>query len=387
MKHKKNALKKVAKTVLLFLFVTTLSSVVFSQNNGQGKYLENQSLQHSSGNRKYSIYIPKNYNASKPVPLVLLFHGYSNSISTIYNDSQMEVLADTNNFIYAIPQGLGTPAGFNIGLSFGGNADDLGFVSALIDNLGTTYSINKKRVYAAGFSNGGFFSYRLACELSNKIAAIASVSGSMNPRWISASNQTCKPQHPTPIMQITGTTDGVIPIDGGGLGGGASLKDVFSFWTKFNKTNVSPTITNINSATEFSVYEKGTKGATVEFIKITGRGHEWPTTTSAGLRENASKRIWQFFSRYDIDGEINTLSVNDFAENRFAIYPSPAKSTITIDNNFNDKAQYVISSVAGQVVKTGEITSSSEQIDIANLSNSVYFLKVGAETFKIIKTQ
>jgi poly(3-hydroxybutyrate) depolymerase len=387
MRPKNKILKRIAKSLLLLIIVTTSYSNVFGQNNGQGQYLQNQSLQHTSGNRKYSIYIPKNYKKAEAVPLVLLFHGFFNDINTMYNDAQMEAIADANNFIFAIPQGLGSPAGWSIGLSFGGNADDIGFASSLIDKISTDYTINKKRIYAAGFSNGGFFSYRLACELSTKIAAIASVAGSMNPNWIGGSNPTCKPQHPTPIMQITGTSDNVIPIGGGGSGGGASLKTVFDYWTKFNGTNVTPTVSNINSATERSVYEKGNKGSTVEFIKIEGRGHEWPKITTGGLRENASIRIWQFFSRYDLDGEINTLSVDSFDKTTVSIFPNPASTTLSINNiDFKDKLQYTITSIAGQVVLKGEITSASQQIDIAHLNASMYFLKIEDATFKILKT-
>jgi len=72
-----------------------------------------------------------------------------------------DTIGNEYNFIFAIPQGLGFLPGWSIGLSFGGNADDLGFSSSLIDAIATNYSIIEERVYAAGFSNGGFFSYRL----------------------------------------------------------------------------------------------------------------------------------------------------------------------------------------------------------------------------------
>ena len=376
--------KKIKAVFLFTLFI--LSSFAFSQNNGQGQYLQNQSLQHTSGNRQYAIYIPVNYNPSEAVPLVLLFHGFTNTITNMYNYAQMEALADANNFIFAIPQGLGSPfSGWSIGLSFGGNADDVGFASSLIDAISTNYSIIDKRVYAAGFSNGGFFSYRLACELSDKIAAIASVAGSMNPNWINGSNPTCNPQHQMPIMQITGTNDTVIPINGGN--GGTALSNVFNYWTNFNNTNNTPTVTNINNVTERNVYENGTNGATVEFIKIGGRGHEWPTTTTAGLQENASIRIWEFFSRYDRDGEINTLSAATFEKTGISVYPNPANNAITINTvNFTESVSYAITSMTGQIVLKGDLTNASQRIDISNLNSSIYVLTIGTNSFKIIKS-
>ncbi|WP_309608953.1 T9SS type A sorting domain-containing protein [Flavobacterium sp.] len=379
-------LTKIKKSILFFVFMLLLPIISLGQNNGLGQYLTNQTLLHTSGNRQYAIYIPVNYNSAQPVPLILLFHGFTNTISTMFNDSEMQALADANKFIYAIPQGLGNLPGWSIGLSFGGNADDLGFARSLIDRIALNYSINPKRVYAAGFSNGGFFSYQLACQLSDKIAAIASVAGSMNPAWISGSNPTCNPQHQMPILQFTGTNDNVIPIAGGN--GGSPLNNVFNYWKSFNNTNATPTITNINSVTQRTVYNNGNNGATVEFIEIGGRGHEWPKTTTTGLRENASIRIWDFFSRYDIDGIITPLSVNTFDKTGVSIYPNPTNSVITINNvNFLDKEQYNIATVTGQVIMTGKMASSSQQIDISNLSDSIYFLNIGDSTFKIIKIQ
>ncbi|WP_310555776.1 T9SS type A sorting domain-containing protein [Flavobacterium sp.] len=385
MKLKTILLVKINIAILFFALMTLTSNMSFGQNNGQGQYLTGQQLQHTSGNRVYAIYIPVNYNSAQPAPLVLLFHGFTNNISTMFNDSQMQALADANNFIYAIPQGLGTLAGWNIGLSFGGSADDIGFTRSLIDRIALNYSINPKKVYAAGFSNGGFFSYKLACELSDKIAAIASVAGSMNPSWITGSNPTCNPQHQMPVMQITGSNDTVIPIAGGN--GGTALSNVFNYWINFNNTTTTPSVTNINSVSTRKVYNGGENGATVEFIEIGGRGHEWPRITTAGLRENASIRIWDFFSKYDIDGQINPLSSDSFNKTGFSIYPNPTESAITINNiNFIENSSYSIISVTGQVVLNGELTEASQRIDISTLSPNIYFLNIGNNTFKIVKT-
>jgi poly(3-hydroxybutyrate) depolymerase len=390
MKTITNLFKRERSVLLLLIAMTLLSESSFGQNTGQGQYLTRQRITVSAVNREYAIYIPKDYNSTKPVPLVLLFHGFSNNIATMFNDSQMQVLADANNFIYAIPQGLGRTPGWNIGLAFGGNADDLSFTRNLIDRIATNYSINPKRVYAAGFSNGGFFSYQLACQLSDKIAAIASVSGSMNPNWIGGRNPTCRPTHPIPVMQITGTSDFVIPIRGGGLGGGAALSTVFNYWKNYNKTNSTATITNINRSTKRSVFENGSSGSTIEFIEITGKGHEWPKTATSGLRQNASIRIWEFFSKYDINGLIPKLreSNDAFEKNSVTIYPNPTSSEFTIsDVNFNEAMPYKIISPTGQTVMTGEITSAIQSIDISSLSESIYFLNIGENTFKIFKTR
>ena len=86
--------------------------------------------------------------------------------------------------------------------------DDLGFTAALIDSLSAEYSINQDRIYSTGMSNGGFMSYHLACELSERIAAIASVTGTMNVNQPA----TCSPGHPMPVMEIHGTADATVPV-------------------------------------------------------------------------------------------------------------------------------------------------------------------------------
>ena len=85
----------------------------------------------------------------------------------------------------------------------GSRADDVGFTEALIAALAAEYNIDLKRVYATGHSNGGYLSFQLACQLNNKIAAIASVSGSMTPETF----DNCNPERPTPILQIHGTAE------------------------------------------------------------------------------------------------------------------------------------------------------------------------------------
>ena len=88
--------------------------------------------------------------------------------------------------------------------SSGSTIDDVGFTEALIDELANLYTINLDRVYATGMSNGGFMSFLLACQLSEKIAAIASVT--LNSMTLDTYDN-CKAQHPTPILQIHGTSD------------------------------------------------------------------------------------------------------------------------------------------------------------------------------------
>ena len=297
------------KRTLFFLFITFLTSASIC-----AQQVINATLQHDGKTRTYRLYVPQSYDANQPVPLILNFHGYTNSIDIQYNQSNFQQLAEDNQFIYATPQGLGNSAGWAINNFFGGNEDDIGFSNALIDVIESQYNINAKRIYATGFSNGGYFSYRLACELSNRIAAVASVAGSMTAGWID--NGQCQPQHPTAVLQITGTNDSVIPINGGGLG--KSINQVMQYWTTYNNGNTTPVTTDLGSGSSRAVYENGNNGVTAEFITVGGKGHSW-----IGGNVDTSNEIWDFFSRFDIDGaiDVTTPPTNDSCSGNITSYP------------------------------------------------------------------
>jgi polyhydroxybutyrate depolymerase len=168
-------------------------------------------LTHDGLVRTYRLYSPAAYNAATPVPLVLNLHGYtSNNLEQeFYGD--FRAIADTANFIIVHPNGTEDANGDQFWSSFGvSSIDDVGFLSALIDKIQTEYSIDHNCIYSTGMSNGGFMSYELACQLSYRIAAIASVTGSM----VQSRFDNCNATHPTPVMQIHGTADPTVPYLG-----------------------------------------------------------------------------------------------------------------------------------------------------------------------------
>ncbi|GAA3510741.1 hypothetical protein GCM10022393_25410 [Aquimarina addita] len=280
----------------LWLFAITLITTVTMY----GQQVINATIQQDGRTRQYRLYIPQSYDASNPSPLILNYHGFTNTIDIQYNQSDFRQLAEDNQFIFATPQGLGGFfSGWSINNSFGGNEDDLGFSDALIDKIKEDYNINDKRIYATGFSNGGFFSYRLACELSSRIAAVASVAGSMTRGWISSGQ--CQPQHPTAVLQITGTSDNVISINGNGSN--ESIQDVMEYWSAVNNGDSTPEVIQLGGGSTRSIWDNGDNGVTAEFIRVQGKGHSW-----VGGNVNTSQEIWNFFSRFDIDGEIGSTT-------------------------------------------------------------------------------
>ena len=190
---------------------------------------------HAGSERNYFLYKPTDLPAN--APLVFVLHGYNSLASVIMEYSQMNVLADSNGFAVCYPQGsddfFGT-SHWNAQLSIS-NTDDIGFLSELAIFLQEEHQLDPAQTFACGMSNGGFMSYTLACERPDVFKAIASVTGTMSGQtWTN-----CNPEMPIPVLQISGTNDNVVPMDGsmgpfGGWGGAPAIQEVVRYWTDLN---------------------------------------------------------------------------------------------------------------------------------------------------------
>ena len=351
----------------------------------------NASITHDGIERDYIIYVPEIYDGSTAVPLVLNFHGFGSSASQQMFYGDFRDIADTEGFLLVHPEGttfIGNQF-WNVGFpGISSTIDDVGFTEALIDELATLYTIDLDRVYATGMSNGGFMSFLLACQLSEKIAAVASVTGSMTQDTF----DDCNAQLPTPVLQIHGTEDDVVLYNENNLS--LPIPDVISYWVDHNNCETTPTTTTLpdvdvsdGSTIEHSVYEDGDNGITTEHMKVIGGGHTWPGSVlnTAGTNQDidASMEIWLFFSRYDING---LLSTDDYENKQVSIYPNPTQSKINLSLNYSKEVHYKLFSPLGKQLMTGTITSGNEEIDISHLPSNIYFLKVGNQFHKVLKT-
>lgn len=337
-----------------------------------------QTMQHDGLTRSYRLYVPDSYDPNTAVPLVFNLHGYTSNASQQEFYGDFRGIADTANFILVHPDGTLDGSGNRFWNAFGasGGVDDVGFISALIDKIDEDYNIDLNRVYSCGMSNGGFMSYRLACELSNRITAIASVTGTMA---INAP-ATCNPSKPTPIMQIHGTADPTVPYSGNSTM--TAIESVVDFWVNKNNCNPTPIVTavpNTNTTdmctAEHYLYTNGSNGSTVEFFKIQGGGHTWPNapiTIGVTNRDiDASIEIWRFFSQYNTNTLLSIADLSD--ELTFEIYPNPARDLINISTNkIVERIQ--ISDLSGKNTLTLE--GQTESIDISALKPGIYFIKV-----------
>lgn len=348
---------------------------------------------HDGQQRSYMLYVPEIYAADTPVPLVFNFHGYTSNASEQMFYGDFRSIADTANFIIVHPQGtlLNGVTHWNVGgWTLGSTVDDVGFTETLIDEISATYNIDLSRVYATGMSNGGFMSYKLACQLGTKIAAIASVTGSMTPQIFN----NCTPSHPTPVMEIHGTADRTIPYNGASFT--KPITTTLDFWVDYNNTNSVASTTmleDINvsdgSTVEHIIYAGGDNDTKVEHFKVVGGGHTWPGTNFGAANQdfNASLEIWNFFSNYNLDFLMSsTTSISSIEKSQIiAISPNPTWSFLRLEMKVTKPITYEIVSILGQPVLNGQLLTNNPIIDLATLPADIYFLKIEGNSYKIIK--
>jgi polyhydroxybutyrate depolymerase len=167
--------------------------------------------------RTYILKVPKGYDGSRPLPLVIAIHGYANDDGNTENYFGLDPVADERDFFVVYPEGTVDAAGkrFFNGTDaccdfFHTGIDDVAFIDALVDDVEAKFAIDPARVYSVGHSNGGFLSYRLACERSSRFAAIVSLEAAM---WNDPSR--CQPTEPVAILEAHGTNDVIINPAGG----------------------------------------------------------------------------------------------------------------------------------------------------------------------------
>ena len=367
-----------------------LSASCFSQE------IINGTITHDNLQRAYVLYVPANYTGDIAVPLVFNFHGYTFTANNQMQYGDFRAIADTEGFLIVHPQGtlFNGNTHWNVGgWTAGSTADDVGFTESLLDTLTSEYNIDLTRVYSAGFSNGGFFSFRLACQLSHKFAAVASVGGSMTPLIYN----NCDPAHPTPILEVHGTDDGVIPYNGGVWAW--AINTLLQYWTGYNNGNTNPTTTAIpdhdtsdESTVEHIIFEGGDAGTTVEHFKVTGGMHTWPGTTlftGPGTNQdiNASDEIWKFFSRYDINGLIETTSIEtlDVVTPKITIYPNPTFSKVNIEVDIKKKIDFQLKSISGETLLRDSIHFNLYELDLSPFPAGVYIIEIGGNHYKVLK--
>ncbi len=284
---------------LIFSILCLVTLLVSAQNTVSGTML------HDNVERIHKIYVPSSYSKDKPAPLLLLIHGYSEPAGWILEYTKFQPLAEKYGFIIACPEGkinkAKVPSWDFQSTNDKGGLKDIDYISSFIDKLVTDYSINEKKIYITGFSQGGFMSYIAGCSLSKKIAAIAPVSGLMP----SSDVFKCNMVHSTPAIIINGDNDTAVAYNGNQFG--KSVEATLNFLADFNKCDKTPVITSIkdqnpddDQTIEKYAYLNGENNTQVVHYKVIGGTHLWPGREGNNSFE-ATPAIWEFLSQFKLE--------------------------------------------------------------------------------------
>jgi len=278
------------------------------------------SLQSGGRVRSFLLHVPPSYDGSKDVPLVLAYHGRGGTGKGQALLTHMSDVADVNGFLVVYPDGVNNA--WNDGRKglddTDASIDDVGFTRDLIRRLQAQYKIDANRVYATGFSRGGFMCYRLARDLPDMVSAIAPVSGLLSQDLAGDFSSTA----PVSLLLIMGTADPLVPYEGGevasvlGLNRGTVLSAPGSaaFFVKLDgcptagSTVSVPNSALLDGATAARTsWVGGRQGAEVQLYTVTGGGHTWPgglqyspvRVAGPTCRDfDASRVIWEFFATH-----------------------------------------------------------------------------------------
>ncbi len=272
--------------------------------------------------RAWHLVVPTASRERHPLPVVLALHGGGGTGARMHQLTGLDATAEKYGFFLVYPEGV--DKGWNDGRADVHSAAhreevaDVDFVRAILDDLKATYLVDETRVFATGMSNGAMMSSRLACELSDRIVAVALVAGT-TPRSI---QPTCAPKRPVSVMIVHGTADPIVPYEGGEvrLRGLASRGMVISAeataaeWARHDgcepgaaERAIPDTNTKDGSTIHVQTWGRCAEGTAVELWKIQGGGHTWPGgwqylsdeligTTNRDI--DAREEIWKFFASH-----------------------------------------------------------------------------------------
>lgn len=279
--------------------------------------------------RTYLLHLPRVHDLAKPAPLIIILHGGGGTAERMVRltNGGLSRLAEKEGFLVVYPNGVDKR--WNDGRSkeetgwraHRENADDVGFISALIDELVRTRNADPRRVYVTGVSNGGQMAHRLACEIAHKIAAIAPVIAQMPAHF----SPRCKPAKPVSVLMMPGTDDPLIPWEGGTIrlgrqtfGKALSVRETVKFWTRHNGCPETPEVSSEpdrDPADGTRVRKEAYKGCrertSVVLYAIEGGGHTWPggyqylpeSIVGKISRDiDAAEVIWEFFRKQERSG-------------------------------------------------------------------------------------
>lgn len=365
-----------------FLPTLLLLSLLF-QNVSAQKYFPSKWQDRS---RNALIYLPKNYSPSDKLPLVINMHGFTNTASFQFEYSQFHKTADSVKCIVLYPEGIGLR--WNSGTFFfvGSDVDDVGYLGDLMDRVAVLYNADLSKVYSMGYSAGGFMSYKLACDLTNRVAAIAPDVASM----VFDNLSSCVPARPINISAFNGLSDPITPYNGF-PGNFPGIDSIRHFWQIKNgcdvifKTDTLPDISNDGTFVVRYTYENCNQVEQVYFKVVFG-GHVWPGANNVffDILGKTTKDIsmnieaWKFFKTKSIPPSIQCdapsaltttiLSADSIQFNWSAVSDASAYKLAIVDDS--DRVSFMETSSTTMKLKLNP--AINYRWNVASICNSGY---------------
>ena len=317
-----------------YLYITLITSLGF------GQLFE---LTHNNATRDYWVDYPE--NATGDTPLIIAMHGRYQFLVTFIPQSQMSNFANPQNVAVVYPQGLnfwGVPA-WNTGVWWSNSVyDDVGYIDALIDSVSSNFAIDSNRIYACGFSNGGFMAYDLACELPDRIVAFGSVSGN----FMMNSNQDCTNEREIPIMHIHGTSDLIVNYYPPTIDLSMASLEAMEWWSIENDLT-EQTIETLND--NVNIYTNYSLTSNTKFIhfQVVSGGHEW---FNYDWGFHASEELLNFFLQYNMADFYDHSPVLSSIENHQTMEDVPFSVSISAQSPVESQLTYHVYSDTSAII-------------------------------------
>lgn len=252
--------------------------------------------------RTYRLFVPSSYRKGTPTPLIVGMHGGLGTGKVFAEQSGLDAVAERRGFIVVYPDGY--KRGWNAGTCCGGpmdkKIDDVRFIREVVEATSREFSIDRKRVYGTGFSNGAMLAYRVSCEAPDLFAAIAPVSGGLM-------TPACETTKSVSVLHIGGALDKNIPWNGGVYDGTyrRSAKQLVDLMSRRGNCGEPEKVLDSGTGFECRTKTSCSSGVEVSWCRLESVGHQWaggktimprllgPNTESF----SAAERVGDFFSR------------------------------------------------------------------------------------------
>lgn len=351
------------------------------------------SLSFGGATRTYKLHLPPGHGSGTQFPLVIFMHGLGDSGNGIMTGTGFNYTADTAGFIVVYPDAGDVPffgPAWNNGTipSIFTLPDDVGFISALIDDLAGSYDVDLERVYATGFSMGGIMAHHLGCELDNKVAAIASIAGTMAVS-IEAS---CSPERAVPVMHIHGDVDTVVPYAGNPTLFLTSVDATLNTWVGEDMcpttadTTAMPDIAMDGLTVDKIHYDPCVDGTEVLHYKVYGAYHNYFLT---GFDINYNREIWNFFRGHDLNDGVAISREGLIDPGAIQAWPNPVFDYLNLEIEDTPIDQVEAFDLNGRLVHKQQ--DNLNKIDLQDLQGGFYFLKIssskGQAMIRVLKAE